>query len=276
MHNVFWPIVPDLRHSPFVAVDAWYSIVLDGALREGGMAAFSPVLNRSQAAAIRDYVLYRAEKDGVTANEKSSRKPDSEHGAVIVAKGNGSGAPPCAPCHGSNGDSNGNAAFPRVGGQPASYLAEQLRDFKSKARDSAVMSTMAAALTPDDIADVSAYYANVPSRFQPQPKGDATLIEKGKALAESGNATKGVPGCNSCHGAGGIGEAPTIPYLAGQYASYTALELQAWQHGDRRNSPEAMRLFAGKLDNAEVAALAAYYEQARGSSVAPPTASTSH
>jgi cytochrome c553 len=37
-----------------------------------------------------------------------------------------------------------------------------------------------------------------------------------------------------------------------------------------------MRLFAGKLDNSEIAALAAYYEQARGSSVAPPTASTSH
>ncbi len=269
-------MVPDLRHSPFVAVDAWYSIVLDGALREGGMAAFKPVLNRSQASEIRDYVLYRAHKDGVTAGEKSSRKPDAEHGAVIVAKGNGSGAPPCAPCHGSNGDSNGNAAFPRVGGQPASYLAEQLRDFKSKARDSVVMSTMAAALTPDDITDVSAYYANVQSRFQPQPRGDASLIEKGKALAESGNAAKGVPGCNSCHGAGGTGEAPTVPYLAGQYASYTALEFQMWQQGSRRNSPEAMRLFARKLDGSEIAALAAYYEQARGSSAAPPTASTSH
>jgi cytochrome c553 len=33
--------------------------------------------------------------------------------------------------------------------------------------------------------------------------------------------------CSVCHGAGGTGEAPTIPYLAGQYASYTALELQA-------------------------------------------------
>jgi cytochrome c553 len=163
-----------------------------------------------------------------------------------------------------------------VGGQSASYLAEQLRDFKSKARDSAVMSTMAAALTPDDITDVSAYYANVPSRFQPQPRGDTALIAKGKALAESGNATKGVPGCNSCHGAGGTGEAPTIPYLAGQYAPYTALELQMWQQGARRNSPEAMRLFARKLDGSEIAALAAYYEQAGGSSAAPPAASTSY
>ncbi len=48
-------VVPDLRGSPFIAVDAWYSIVLDGALEEGGMAAFGPVLDRTQATAIRDY-----------------------------------------------------------------------------------------------------------------------------------------------------------------------------------------------------------------------------
>jgi cytochrome c553 len=35
-----------------------------------------------------------------------------------------------------------------------------------------------------------------------------------------------------------------------------------------------MRLFARKLDDSEIAALAAYYEQARGSSAAPPAAST--
>ena len=75
------------------------------------------------------------------------------------------------------------------------------------------MSPIAGALTPDDISDVAAYYANVQSAFQPLPRGNAALIEKDKALAESGNATKGVPGCNSCHGAGGTGEAPTIPYL---------------------------------------------------------------
>jgi cytochrome c553 len=265
-------ITPDLRHSQFVAVDAWYSIVLDGALREGGMAAFKPVLNRSQAGEIRDYVLYRAQQDGATG-EKSARQPDPKHGESIVAKGTGSRVPACATCHGSNGDSNGNPAFPRVGGQPAAYLAEQLRDFKSKARDGTVMSVIAAAMTQDDINDVAAYYAKAPSRFPPQARGDAGLIEKGKVLAESGNAIEGVPGCNSCHGASGAGEAPTIPYLAGQYASYTTLELQAWRQGTRRNSPEAMRLFAGKLDKSEIAALAAYYEQAGGAATAATAAS---
>ena len=53
-------VVPDLRTSPFIAVDAWYSIVLDGALRQGGMAPFAPTLDHAQASAIRDYVIHRA------------------------------------------------------------------------------------------------------------------------------------------------------------------------------------------------------------------------
>jgi quinohemoprotein ethanol dehydrogenase len=269
-------VVPDLRRSPFVAVDAWYSIVLDGALQEGGMAAFGPVLDRSQATAIRDYVLYRAGEDAVAANEKSSRQPNSEHGAIIVAQGTASGAPACAQCHGFNGASDGSGAFPRVGGQPVSYLSKQLRDFKSKARANAVMSPIAGALSADDISDVAAYFANAEPPFPPLARGDAALIEKGKALAESGNPTKGVPGCNSCHGTDGTGEAPTIPYLAGQYAHYTAFELQMWQRGFRRNSPEAMRLFARKLDDHEIAALAAYYQQARPSSAVTAAAPARH
>ena len=256
-------VVPDLRHSPFVAVDAWYGIVLDGALQEGGMAAFKSVLDRSQASAIRDYVLYRAREDGAAARGKSLRQPDSRHGAVIVAQGTASGAAACAPCHGSNGAAIAGGTFPRVSAQPVSYLSKQLRDFKSKVRSSAIMSPIAGALSADDIDDVAAYYANVKSPLQPNVPGDAALIGKGKALAESGNATKGVPGCDTCHGAGGLGEAPTIPYLAGQYAQYTASELQLWQQGLRRNSLDAMRLFARKLDEREIAALAAYYQQSR-------------
>ncbi len=34
-----------------------------------------------------------------------------------------------------------------------------------------------------------------------------------------------------------------------------------WQRGFRRNSPEAMALFAKKLDDEEIAAVAAYYQQ---------------
>ena len=194
-----------------------------------------------------------------------ARKPDPNRGAVIVAQGTVSGAPACAQCHAFTGGSDGSGAFPRIAGQPAAYLSRQLMDFRSGARANAIMSPIARALSAEEADDVAAYYASVETPFPPLAEGDPSLVKKGRELAQSGIAAKGVPGCGACHGASGAGEPPAIPYLAGQYAHYTAFELEMWRRGLRRNSPEAMALFAGKLDDQEIQALAAYYQQARAS-----------
>jgi cytochrome c553 len=60
-----------------------------------------------------------------------------------------------------------------------------------------------------------------------------------------------------------VGEAPAIPYLAGQYAQYVAFTLRMWQRGYRNNSPDAMAVMAQKLTEQEIAAVAAYYQQVR-------------
>jgi cytochrome c553 len=249
-------------------VDAWYSIVLDGALKEGGMAPFGSVLDHAQATAIRDYVVHRAHEDLAARSARRLRQPDAGRGAVIAAQGTAAGVPACSQCHAFSGASDGTGAFPRIAGQSAFYLSGQLRDFSSGVRANAIMSPIASALSPDDIDDVAAYYANVKIPFPPLASAAPDLVKKGEELAEAGNAAKGIPGCGVCHGTGGVGELPTIPYLAGQYAHYTAFELQMWQRGFRRNSPEAMGLFAKKLDDQEIAALAAYYQQVHSSAPA--------
>jgi cytochrome c553 len=254
-------ITPDLRGSPFIAVDAWYSVVLGGALKEGGMAPFASVLDRTKAAAIRAYVIHRANEETTARSSSSQHRADADQGAVIVAQGTASGAPACAACHAFTGGSDGSGAFPRIAGQPAFYLSRQLRDFSSGVRSNSIMSPIARALSSDNIEDLAAYYANATAQFPPLAKADPQLIKRGKELAEAGNSVKGIPGCGACHGAEGAGESPTIPYLAGQYAHYTALQLQMWQRGFRANSPTTMRLFANKLDGQEIAALAAYYQQ---------------
>ncbi len=254
-------ITPDLRGSPFIAVDAWYSVVLDGALKEGGMAPFAPVLDRSKATAIRDYIIHRANEADEARSQRSRRQADPAQGAIIVAQGTATGAPACAQCHAFTGGSDGSGAFPRIAGQSAVYLARQLRDFVSGVRSNSIMSPIARALSSDNIDDVAAYYANAAAPFPPLAAGDPQLVKRGKELAESGNTAKGIPGCGACHGASGAGESPTVPYLAGQYAHYTAFQLQMWQRGFRRNSPSTMTLFAKKLDDQEIAALAAYYQQ---------------
>jgi cytochrome c553 len=258
-------VVPDLRTPPFLPVDAWYNIVLDGILKINGMAPFGAVLNRSDATAIRAYVIRRANEDNTASAESQPHQPDANRGAVIAAQGTATGAPACAQCHAFNGVSDGSGAFPRVAGQSAFYLGEQLRAFRSGVRLNAIMSPIAKALSEDDISDVTAYYSGVNAPFLPlRTNIDAGLLDEGKRLATIGSEEKGISGCENCHGADGAGESPTIPYLGGQYEHYIAFELQMWQRGFRKTSPDAMTLFAKKLDDRDIAALAAYYQQLRG------------
>ncbi len=200
------------------------------------------------------------------AADSSTRQPDSARGAVIAAQGVDSGVPACAQCHAFNGGSDGSGAFPRIAGQPIQYLVAQLRDFASGVRSNAVMSPIAKALSSDDRTEVAAYYANNSAPFLPLKDADQTLVKRGEQLATFGDESKQLQSCNNCHGPGGAGEPPMIPYLAGQYAHYTAFELQMWKRGYRKNSPEAMLQIAKKLDDQDIQAVAAYFQQVLGSS----------
>jgi cytochrome c553 len=194
-----------------------------------------------------------------------TRKPDRKRGALIAAQGTAAGAPACAQCHAFNGVSDGSGAFPRIAGQSAYYLAKQLRDFTSGIRLNAVMSPIAKSLLPDDIPDVAAYYAAIDAPFLPLANSDAALTKRGKELANVGSEARRIQACDNCHGPAGAGVSPAIPYLAGQYASYLAFELRMWQRGFRKSSPDAMASVAKQLNDQEIAAVAAYYQQVRGS-----------
>jgi cytochrome c553 len=195
--------------------------------------------------------------------QSGTREPEPRHGAVIAAQGTASGAPACAQCHAFNGVSDGSGAFPRIAGQSAYYLAKQLRDFASGIRVNAIMTPIVSALTADDITDVAAYYAGIETLFLPLRRAEPALIKQGEELAKIGSAASRVQACDNCHGAGGAGEPPAIPYLAGQYASDIALEWRMWRRGFRKSSPGAMACLAEYLNDQEIAAAAAYYEQDR-------------
>ncbi|MGH9256719.1 MAG: c-type cytochrome, partial [Vicinamibacterales bacterium] len=54
-------ILPDLRYSATLqSSEAWAAVVLKGALAQNGMASFAPVLDASEADAIRAYVIMQA------------------------------------------------------------------------------------------------------------------------------------------------------------------------------------------------------------------------
>jgi cytochrome c553 len=202
---------------------------------------------------------------GYAAAQSPVQQPNVARGAVIAAQGVAGGAAACANCHAYNGASDGSGAFPRIAGQSALYLAKELRDYASGVRANAVMTPIAKALSSDDTADVTAYYASVNAPYLPLASSDPTLIKRGEQLANTGDAAKDLQSCNNCHGPGGAGEPPAIPYLAGQYERYIALQLTMWQRGFRKNSPDAMADVAKRLDPHDIAAVAAYFQQVNAS-----------
>jgi cytochrome c553 len=195
-------------------------------------------------------------------------QPDIARGAAIAAQGVAAGAPACAQCHAYNGASDGSGAFPRITGQSAYYLAKQLRDYVSGVRTNAVMTPIAKALSSADVTDVAAYYASVSAPFLPLKNAKPMLVKRGEQLATVGDAAKDLQSCNNCHGPGGAGEPPAIPYLGGQYARYTAFQLTMWKRGFRKNSPDSMADVAKRLNDQEIAAVAAYFQQVDASALA--------
>ncbi len=67
--------------------------------------------------------------------------------------------PACGACHGAAGA--GMAAFPRIAGQHPEYLVAQLRAFRSKARDNAIMYANVQHMTDDQMREVAAYLASL-------------------------------------------------------------------------------------------------------------------
>lgn len=66
----------------------------------------------------------------------------------------------CAMCHGDNGISN-VPIYPNLAGQKEQYLVLQLKAFRSGERVNMAMTSHARPLTDQDIADLSAYYAQL-------------------------------------------------------------------------------------------------------------------
>ena len=86
-------------------------------------------------------------------------------GQAIFEQGlSGRNVPACMSCHGPQGA--GLAAFPRLAGQHADYVAKQLQVFqRSNDRpEGAIMKTVAHELTPQDIEDLAAYVQAIGNR----------------------------------------------------------------------------------------------------------------
>ncbi len=162
----------------------------------------------------------------------------------------------CTACHGADGNS-GNPLWPKLAGQHANYIEKQLTDFVSKERDDATMSAMAAPLSPEDIKDLSAYYA---AQAIKPGAGSEEKVALGKTVYKGGNLTTQVTACAACHGPTGMGNpAANYPRVSGQHAAYVVKQLKDFKKGDRANdSSSIMRSIAKRMSDEEMEAVAEY------------------
>jgi cytochrome c553 len=80
--------------------------------------------------------------------------------------------------------------------------------------------------------------------------------EKGAALFNGGDASRGITACVACHGAAGNSGIPQNPKLAGQHAAYLKKQLHDFQGPNRNNA--VMTMIAKALSEDDISNLSAY------------------
>jgi cytochrome c553 len=163
----------------------------------------------------------------------------------------------CGTCHGQGGQATA-PIYPSLAGQNAQYLTKQLTDFVAGRRVNATMSPQAQDLSPQNIAELAAFFAAKLARRG--RVANAESVAQGQALYTQGNATANLPACASCHGESAHGTA-LLPRLAGQNARYLTGQLQDFSQRQRTNDNAVMHDIAAKLTDADIKAVTDYLTQ---------------
>jgi cytochrome c553 len=193
--------------------------------------------------------------------QAGSAKPDLEHGSQLFTQ--------CVSCHGGNGAGMKSGETPRLAGQHYSVLLKQLIDFRHGKRWDFRMEERAKdhyLKTPQDIADVAAFIAQLDSGSEPGI-GDGTSSTEGAQIFGSR--------CASCHGSSGIGNAQdAVPRLAGQHYGYLVRQMYDAVDGRRPAMPRVHPRKIEPLDFEQVRAVADYLSRIEWGAAAPsPTQS---
>ncbi|OZI30750.1 hypothetical protein CAL29_22435 [Bordetella genomosp. 10] len=167
----------------------------------------------------------------------------------------------CSSCHGAQGVPAPGTTFPALAGSSPEYLAKQLMDYRSGARQNVIMASIAKGLDEGEIGSLARYYGSLPAPALPAP---STSGGRGQQLHDFGDNALALAACANCHGARGSGESPLLPRLAGQPTAYFTSQMDAFRNGSRANDDVGtMRAIAQRLTPADTAALAQYYAGAQ-------------
>jgi cytochrome c553 len=170
----------------------------------------------------------------------------------------------CKTCHGLSAQGyHGFYPIPRLAGQQAQYIENQLLAFSEGRRKNSYMYSVAHSLSHEQQLALARYFSTLSAN--PLRSASRALTASGKTIYEEGNPNANVPACMACHGgeARGTGE---IPRLAGQLPDYIFNKLVNWnsERGQDPHHPDISAIMlptSHNLSKAQIRAVAAYVNQ---------------
>jgi len=188
----------------------------------------------------------------------------------------------CSACHGNEGIAI-VPIYPNLAGQSASYLYWNLQAYKIGRMPLSAMATLAQPLSEQDIRDLAAYYASLPSSpigedARPAFEADAMILAQGEQLYLNGDPSKGIPPCQGCHGATAEGNPnaavadrsgrlpfAAFPALRGQQENYLQTRLQQYHEGlfNASTNSHTMNAVGQRLDAESIQAISTWLASLR-------------
>jgi cytochrome c553 len=177
--------------------------------------------------------------------------------SAIAAHGESAMVRNCTWCHG--GSAQGYSPAPRLAGQRAPYIFQQLASFAYHTRDAPFsrqyMWGAAGNLSPTAAHALAVYFANLPP--QAANDGNRALAPFGEVLYQRGMPEENIVACVACHGPNGEGVG-AIPRLGGLDYSYLKRRLEQWAEGYQGALDHPMPHIATQLSRNQIEELASY------------------
>lgn len=160
----------------------------------------------------------------------------------------------CIKCHDLDGVKLDKGA-PFIAGITQEYLIRSMLAYANGSREHAEMKQVVEAMQPDEIRDVSAYYASLDTPWQGGAIRQAQPLAYDQQAVARGRSAAMV--CNACHGPEHRLSKSDVPSLAGMQPDYFLPALRSYFSGERND--RFMSLLEYQLKGISERDLAAYY-----------------
>ncbi len=161
----------------------------------------------------------------------------------------------CTICHGEEDKLGRDAYYPRIGGKPAGYLYNQLRNFRDGRRYYQPMAILLENMTDAYLWDIAEHFSSLQFPYPPPEQViiSSDEVKLAERLVYNGDPARDIPACSACHGDILMGVEPFIPGLLGLSRAYLTAQMGGWRNGGlmRGKTPDCMSEIAKQLTDEE-------------------------